>query len=95
MPKNTITVTYFKRSGKYYSEGNYLTEDPHFHTMLDALIAELKAGRNPGLVEGAMKRDHFDALVTGEEIPPHLIRAHEVCDCTSCQLIQRTRGLAL
>ena len=94
MPK-TITVTYFKYSGKYYSEGNYLTEDPHLFTILDTLIAELKAGRNPGLVEGAMKRNHFDVLVTGEDIPPHLIRAHEVCDCASCQLIQRTRKLAL
>lgn len=63
-----IKLTYFKTSGKYYSEGELdlpyaggATESRPlmFHEALERVVLELNAGRRPGLVDGM----DFDVLV--------------------------------
>ncbi len=55
MTSYPIKVTYFKRSGKYYSEGTYHTTQPHMlEVMEDADAMDLR-GELPGLVPGACR----------------------------------------
>lgn len=58
-----VKLTYFKPSGKYYSEGEYETPFKTFHQIIDQVRASLFAGSNPGLVDYAVVRDRFYTLV--------------------------------
>lgn len=70
--KNThVTLLYFKKTGKYYSEGELAlpytdTGDDcgprpvQFHEALDHVAAMLNRGERPGLINGM----DFDVLVT-------------------------------
>ena len=61
----TVKLTYFRKSGKFYSEGSYVTtlED------IDAIETEvwnmLFRGNRPGLTKGKHK------LITLVEVPEH------------------------
>lgn len=47
----TVKLTYFKRSGKYYSEGSYQTNYKHNYEIYDEVRTKLNSGNLPGLVE--------------------------------------------
>jgi len=47
-----IKVTYFKPSGKYYSEGEYETKQEQMHLVFDEFKAMLERGERPGLCDG-------------------------------------------
>lgn len=61
-----ITLTYFQESGKFYSEGEYETDTP-YHDVGAEVRRMLLAGNNPGLVEGAVKRNGFHTHVWSDE----------------------------
>ena len=67
-----VKLTYFKESGKYYSEGEFETEHPEYHDWL--IIADIKrmvkAGKLPGLIQGCTE---FHILMSGETVVPALI----------------------
>jgi len=73
MKQRKVKLTYFKDSGKYYSEGEYLTSVAEYHDwMLYNEVKEMRAlGKLPGLIEGATE---FDILVTGEDVVPALLK---------------------
>jgi len=48
----TIKLTYFKPSGKYYSEGEYKTDNAHVFQVIDEVKRMHTAGNLPGLGQG-------------------------------------------
>jgi len=48
-----VYLTYYKESGKYYSEGVYETEKEHLYEIWEEIYQMRKQGRLPGLIEGA------------------------------------------
>lgn len=48
-----VQLTYFKESGKYYSEGIYQSSQLHLWEIWDEVRELMKAGKLPGLVDGA------------------------------------------
>lgn len=60
-----VKLTYFKKSGKYYSEGEYITTLEHMHQIFEEVGKRIKSGRLPGLIEGV---NDFHVLV---EVPNH------------------------
>jgi hypothetical protein len=71
-----IKLTYFKSSGKYYSEGEYRTVKTYFHEIIHEVRTMLATGNNPGLVDNAVNVDKFITLVTYEEsdaFPPQIV----------------------
>jgi hypothetical protein len=62
----TVRLTYFKGTGKYYTEGSYLSRIPLMEGVWDEVRMLKRELRLPGLVEGA--GDDFYILV---EIPNH------------------------
>lgn len=74
MNMQTVKLTYFKKSGKYYSEGEYESEVPEYHDW--QIYEEVRKfqtdGKLPGLVDGCVE---FDILVGGETVVPALIKA--------------------
>jgi hypothetical protein len=64
-PTFTVKLTYFKTSGKFYSNAKYKTTKWHLHEIFEE-VAELKlAAKLPGLVEG-----HSDFIVLCR-VPKH------------------------
>lgn len=49
----TVKLTYFKQSGKYYSEGSYETTRDDMYGIFEEVRAMLDSGKRPGLVDGA------------------------------------------
>lgn len=47
-----VHLTYYKSSGKYYSEGRYVSEKKHFYEVVDEIRDMLNTGKRPGLVDG-------------------------------------------
>lgn len=69
-----IKLTYFKPSGKYYSDGEMeINDKSEFYATIDVIKYRLGCGENPGLVKGAVLEGKYDTLVTGDGWPPHLI----------------------
>lgn len=70
--KTHVKLIYFKESGKYYSEGEYQTEQTQFYQLVDEVRQMKRNGKLPGLVDGARE---FSVLIEAE--PPldlhHLI----------------------
>lgn len=77
-----IVLTYFKQSGKYYSEGSYRTTKRFHGEVVAEVFAMLSRGELPGLRDGA----RFTVLITalGSDatadtvgFPPHLLTYSE------------------
>lgn len=60
-----VKLTYFKYSGKYYSNGEYDSDKEFIYQIIDEVSQKVNLGRLPGLVEGA---NEFIVLV---EVPDH------------------------
>lgn len=60
-PTKTIKVklTYFTPTGKYYSEGNYMTEKTAHWAIVEEVKYMLVSGNNPGLVANAVLTSGF------------------------------------
>lgn len=58
-----VKFTYYKKSGKYYSEGekSYSTE-LNYYELYQAIVKDLDNGIRPGLVDGALE---FYCVVSG------------------------------
>ncbi len=48
-----VILTYFKQSGKYYSEGTYESDCEAIHNIWDEVEAFNKSGTLPGLCKGS------------------------------------------
>lgn len=70
-----VQLTYFKRNGKFYSEGKFLVSiDTPLHLIWENVRDMQKEGRLPGLVDGAGKE--FNILVNAPGHPcdhPHIV----------------------
>lgn len=47
-----VKLTYFKPSGKYYSEGEYETQKQHVFEIFEEVRARSNDGQHPGLMPG-------------------------------------------
>lgn len=61
-----ITLTYFKDTGKFYSEGEYETDTPYYNVGPE-VRRMLRAGNNPGLIDGAVMRNGFHTHIWSDE----------------------------
>lgn len=61
----TVKLTYFKSSGKYYSEGCYVSRQLHLFEIFEELDAMLACGTRPGMVDGP--NDYFVVV----DVPAH------------------------
>lgn len=50
-----VKLTYFKRSGKYYSDGEYVSGTENMWGLFDEVRALQRNGELPGLIEGGGK----------------------------------------
>jgi hypothetical protein len=64
-PSYAVMLTYFKRTGKLYSEGNYRTRQEHMYQIFAEVRELWKARRLPGLCE-----NHSDFVVL-VNVPEH------------------------
>lgn len=48
-----VKLTYFKKSGKYYSEGEYITEKEHMFEIFDEVSNMRVSSKLPGTSHGA------------------------------------------
>lgn len=68
-----VKLTYFKPSGKYYSNGEYETTKEHMFDIFDEVNDLLTNKKLPGLVEG---HSLFNVLIDVPRHPnnhPHLV----------------------
>lgn len=47
-----VELQYFKKSGKFYSEGDYVSEKEDMYHIFDEVRGMLEDGRLPGLADG-------------------------------------------
>jgi hypothetical protein len=76
-PPFTVKITYFKKSGKYYTDGEYTTQMLQMYEIWEELQQMFDNGKRPGLVDGVLE---FYAVVEVPNHPhnhPHLIRPNE------------------
>jgi hypothetical protein len=50
-PPFTVELTYFKSTGKYYTEGSYQTAKVEAHAIYEEIRQLFKAGKRPGLID--------------------------------------------
>lgn len=77
-----VKLTYYKPSGKYYSDGHYVTKQTTFHRILDEIYDKLISGDNPGLGCQAVLRNDFTTSVfiaDDDKDVPHVITAQAIC----------------
>lgn len=60
-----VNLTYFKKSGKYYSGGSYQVEHKGLYEIWEDIEKMLLQGKRPGLMDGF---DGFHVLI---RIPEH------------------------
>lgn len=60
-----VKLTYFRETGKFYTEGEYTSKKLNLWEIWDELRDMLRAGKRPGLVDGKCE---FYVLV---EVPDH------------------------
>ena len=82
-----VELTYFKDTGKYYTEGHFLADFSSFESLVQRVDEMHRTGRLPGLVEGAGKG--FFVLVQppdggGSHGVPHLLRPVDEARCDRC-----------
>ncbi len=73
-----VELTYFKESGKYYSEGEYVSEQEELWEIWAEIRGMFRQGKRPGLVNGKQK---FNTLVSVPDHPhdhPHFIMANRL-----------------
>lgn len=71
-----VCVTYFKKSGKYYCEGTYLTRELDMFEIFAEAELMISLGRRPGLVDCEPGKNEFYALIEVPDHPhkyPHLV----------------------
>lgn len=71
-----IKITYFKPSGKYYSEGEYETNKIHHFEIIDEIHSMFNSGECPGLTNNSVNMNKFYALIEPQNenlSVPHLI----------------------
>jgi len=61
-----VNLTYFKPSGKYYSEGDYQSNKENLWEIFQEVKNKLAAGDRPGLVDGP---NTFYAVINVPEHP--------------------------
>lgn len=61
-----IYLEYFRRSGKWYSDGSYETSVEHLDGIWDEVREKRDKGDLPGLVEGAGKE-----FIISVDVPDH------------------------
>ena len=64
--QQSIKLTYFKKSGKYYTLGTFFTKKFYTYEILDQVYQRSCLGNMPGLIDGCNAED-FHILVEGEE----------------------------
>lgn len=64
-PPWRVQLTYFKDSGKFYTEGEYMSKKLNMFEIFEEVEHMLAAGSRPGLVSG---RNEFYAVVN---VPDH------------------------
>jgi hypothetical protein len=76
-----LEFTYFKPSGKYYSNGEMeINDKSEFYATMSVIKYKLGCGENPGLIDGSVVGGKYDTLITCDEAfdgigwPPHLIK---------------------
>ena len=79
MIKQTVILTYFKPSGKYYSEGRFDTNhDTEYNVVADVKVMQ-RIGNLPGLVEnGGREFSIHISYGEGKLSVPALVRPLEV-----------------
>ena len=65
-----VKLTYFTKTGKYYTEGEYESDRPDFYEIVKQVKGFLADGMLPGLVQGARE---FHALIEMKDAPPHMV----------------------
>lgn len=68
-----VKLTYFKPSGKYYSEGHYMTDKKRLFEIWDEVVDMQQTKNLPGLMHG---HSEFHVSVDVPEHPhrhPHLV----------------------
>ena len=72
-PPWMVKIDYFKKSGKYYSSGDYMSNELQLYQIWQELQDMFAKGKRPGLVDGKLE---FYAVITVPDHPhnhPHLI----------------------
>lgn len=72
-----VELTYFKQSGKYYGDGEYISNQEHLFMIWDELSEMFARGERPGLVNG---KQFFNTLVNVPGHPhehPYIIMSKE------------------
>ena len=64
--KPKVKLTYFKESGKYYTDETYETDKEMMNDVYDEVRQMQRDGKLPGLVEGGGKE--FTILITSEGV---------------------------
>lgn len=64
--KGKVKLTYFKESGKYYTDEIYETDKEMMYDVYDEVRQMQREGTLPGLVEGCGKE--FTILITSEGV---------------------------
>lgn len=70
-----VELTYFKESGKYYSDGEYVSEQEQLWKIWEEVAEMFRRGERPGLVDG---KQEFNTLVNVPDHPhahPHIVMA--------------------
>lgn len=60
-----VKLIYFKRSGKFYGEGSYKTEEENLHQIWEDVEIMRDTGILPGLAEGHSK------FIVSVDVPEH------------------------
>lgn len=69
-----LTLTYFKRTGKYYSQGQYEPQSDVFHKIVAEVDALVRKKELPGLMKG--HSEFIVHFVAGDV--PHIIVPDEM-----------------
>ena len=76
-----VELTYFKATGKYYSEGSFEVDDMDLHLIWDRVVDMREAGELPGLCRGGGKDFIIQVDVPGHRHEhPRLIMPHELIE---------------
>ena len=68
-PPWTVNLTYFKESGKYYSEGTCHSYELQMYEVIDGVRAMLDKGTRPGLVDCKPGENEFYVVIRVKNHP--------------------------
>ena len=76
-----VRLDYFKESGKWYTEGEYITEKEFLHDIWKEVEHKRSIGELPGLIKGGGSDFIISVDVPDNELNhPHLIPVIEKCE---------------